>query len=333
MAPAVRNELQLRIEHSVLDPARPLGDDVLTAVVFGHDTPCPADPRCVRVDLAPLQAKPYAEVWRAPGSVRRGTHGLIRYTEHEQCLAGCIEVDDDRFGGLAEAAEPAYAQLLDFPAESTHPHIWRIWTFITDVNHGAGDEERYRLFCLGRARGFARSGGLGESTFPAATAVGKRRGDRTLQICWMGGKTPGTAIENPRQVSAYLYPRKYGPEAPRFCRAMLLPGPKLLVSGTASIAGHESVHEDDLTGQFAETMLNLDSLRAQMWLQRQADADTPVQTLTKVYLRNRSDAAFVEKALQSRQGGDAPIIVLEADICRSELLLEIELITQCRPSA
>jgi chorismate lyase/3-hydroxybenzoate synthase len=328
MPPASRSELQVLIEHSVLDPATPLGDDVLAAVVFGSETPCPADPRCVRVDLAPLQSAPYAEIWRAPGRVRRGTHGPIRYTEHEQCLAGCIEVEEDRFGGLAEAAEYAYAQLLDFHAESTHPYIWRIWNFITDVNEGTGDDERYRLFCLGRARGFARSVGSGGSGFPAATAVGKRRGDRTLQICWMAGRTPGTAIENPRQLSAYLYPRKYGPEAPRFCRAMLLPGPKLLVSGTASIAGHESVHEDDLGAQLAETILNLESLQDPLLSQRQTDAGALVQTLVKVYLRNRADAAFVEGALHSRLGSDARIIVLEADICRSELLLEIESITK-----
>ena len=44
----------LRGTFEALDPSRPLDDDVLTAIVFGSSTPCPADPRTVRIDLEPL---------------------------------------------------------------------------------------------------------------------------------------------------------------------------------------------------------------------------------------------------------------------------------------
>jgi hypothetical protein len=58
-------------------------------------------------------------------------------------------------------------------------------------------------------------------------------------------------------VSAYDYPRQYGPAAPSFSRAALTPDPLLLISGTASIVGHASVHLGDVTAQLEETLANL----------------------------------------------------------------------------
>ena len=84
--------------------------------------------------------------------------------------------------------------------------------------------------------------------YAAATAIGLPSPPDQLHVHWLATKQPGIAIENPRQVSAFAYPRDYGPVAPGFSRAMLLPGdtPLLLISGTASIVGHASQHPDTL---------------------------------------------------------------------------------------
>ena len=122
-------------------------------------------------------------------------------------------------------------------------------------------QERYKLFCLGRARAFAAVHATSPDIgYPAASAVGKPRGVRTLQVCWLAGREAGTTLENPRQVSAYDYPRQYGPAAPSFSRAALTPDPLLLISGTASIVGHASVHLGDVAAQLEETLANLDNL-------------------------------------------------------------------------
>ena len=248
--------------------------------------------------------------------------------EDGHCLAGWIELEERRFGGLVEASEAAYRGLLRFHAQSPFRHVWRVWNFITAINEGEGDEERYRLFCLGRARALAAAHAASpDIVYPAASAVGKPTGARTLQVCWLAGRNPGETLENPRQVSAYDYPRRYGPAAPSFSRAMLTPHPMLLISGTASIVGHASVHPGDAAAQLEETLANLDGLLRQAHARAGlGSARLGPESLVKVYLRNGTDTAAIESRLRERLGQEVPFLVVAADICRSELLLEIEVV-------
>jgi chorismate lyase/3-hydroxybenzoate synthase len=318
----------LHAAYSRLRAGDTLGDDVLAAIVFGGTAPCPDDPRCLRIDLEPLGGAGLSEVWRGAGPARIGTTGPIRHVDDGHCLAGWIELDESRFGGLVEASETAYRGLLRFHAQSPFRHVWRIWNFITDINEGKGDEERYKLFCLGRARAFAATHATSPDIgYPAASAVGKPRGARTLQVCWLAGRGPGEALENSRQVSAYDYPRQYGPAAPSFSRAMLTPHPMLLISGTASIVGHASLHPGDTAAQLEETLANLEGLLRQAHTRRGfGSTRLGPDSLVKVYLRNGSDAAAVESRLRERLGHEVPFLILAADICRPELLLEIEVV-------
>ena len=318
----------LRVDYSTLTTDESLGDDVLAVVVFGGKTSCPEDPRCLRIDLDPLAGAGLSEVWRGSGPARIGTTGPIRHVEDGRCLAGWIELDERRFGGLVEASEAAYRGLLRFQAQSPYRHVWRVWNFVTDINEGEGDEERYRLFCLGRARAFAATRAASSDIgYPAASAVGKPRRARTLQVCWLAGRHAGMALENPRQMSAYDYPRRYGPAAPSFSRAMLTPDPLLFISGTASIVGHASVHPGDVAAQLEETLANLESLLGHARSRTGfGPAGLGPASLVKVYLRRPADAAVVESRLRERLGQDIPFLILAADICRSELLLEIEVV-------
>ena len=316
----------LRGTFETLDPSRPLDDNVLTAIVFGSSTSCPADPRTVRIDLEPLAGDCHSEVWRGRGASRIGTARPIRYVENGDVFAGWMSIEESRFGGLLEATETAYLALLRLHAESPYRHLWRTWNFLAEINEGQGDDERYRRFCLGRARAFAATQDHPSmTTYPAASAVGKQGGPHSLQVCWIAGCEAGSTIENPRQVSAYDYPRQYGPAAPRFSRAMVVPGPLHLISGTASIVGHASLHEEDLDAQLRETLMNLDALLERVRPDgRPQSAKLDCNSLVKAYVRHRGDAAAVEKTLRERLGGAVPILILAADICRSELLVEIE---------
>ena len=326
MVLAPDNAPELRASYEALDPREALGADVLAAVVFGSETPCPPDPRCLRIGLEPVLGAGLVEVWRGSGDARVGTMGPIRYVEDGKHFAGWIDLDESRFESLVEAAEAAYLGLLSFHASSPYRHVWRLWNFITDINDGPGDTERYKLFCLGRARAFAAAHakwlGIG---YPAASAVGKVGGARTLQVCWFAGREPGLAVENPRQVSAYHYPRRYGPAAPSFSRAIVAPGPLLLVSGTASIVGHASMHRGDTLAQLRETLANLDML-----LQRAhasgalLSARFEAASLLKVYLRHGGDAAIVDRCLREHFGDEVAVLAVVADICRADLSIEIE---------
>ncbi len=297
---------------------RELPDDVLFAVTFG-DTAAPAGG--VRVGLKPLAGADLVEAWYATSKVRRGSSGDIRYSADEHFLAGVIEVDETRAGGIVASATYAYRELAAFLAQGEHPHLLRTWNYFDAINEGAGDAERYRGFCTGRVAGL---GSHRQEQHPAATVIGRRDGERVLQVYWLAGRQPGVALDNPRQVSPWRYPREYGETAPTFSRAMLVSTDLLLVSGTASIVGHASHHAGDITRQLREIITNLESL-----LLRAHEHVPPLPatfgpgTRLKAYVRNSEDAVLVTEQLRMALPG-TPFLALQGDVCRNDLLVELD---------
>jgi len=299
-----------------------LDSDILGAVAFG-DAADVADARLLHVQLAVPRGGGLVELWRGAGPVEQGTEGPIRYAHDRNLLFGILELDERQYGGIQGAAQAAYEAIGDFQRRRDQQHLLRMWNYIGDINRGSGDAERYKQFCLGRSRGFAN---IPEWAFPAATAVGRRDGLPLLQLCWLAGRQAGRPVENPRQVEAYHYPRQYGPAPPSFCRAINVPGGQLMVSGTASIVGSDSVHAGDLRAQLDETALNLRRVleAAAAGTQAQAQSGLPPGTVVKAYLRDSLAAPLAAARLEEILGGDVRILALEADICRSELLVEVE---------
>jgi chorismate lyase/3-hydroxybenzoate synthase len=322
--------LALRASYETVADGRPPGDDTLLAVAFGSHARCPEDPRYLNIDLAPLAGTGSVEVWRGAGPVSVGRAGHVRYAEDGEHCAGWLRVEEAAAGNLAEATELAYRSLLRFQAQSPYRNVWRMWNYVADINAGEGDEERYRQFCLGRARAFAAEMADAPAIgYPAASAVGKRGSPHTLEVCWIASRSPGATVENPRQVSAYAYPREYGPASPSFSRATVTADRLLLVSGTASIVGHASVHAGNLAAQIDETLRNISTLVERSVTERLIHpAPLNRNSVVKVYLRDAADAADVEKELRQRLGPAVPLLLLAADICRSDLLIEIEVAHQ-----
>ena len=301
--------------------------ETLAVLGFGALAPSSAaidDPRYLHVPLSPLReaAAPY-EVWRSAGPVATGREGAIRYSHDGALMFGVLEWEEPD-GGILHASAHAYAALVAFWRDSDYPHLLRIWNYFDAITLGEGDGERYRQFCVGRVQGL---GDVDTRTLPAATAIGSRDGRRVLQVYWLAAREPGLPLENPRQVSAYRYPREYGPQSPTFARALLPPTPRvpLLLSGTASIVGHASQHADSLRAQLDETLTNLDSLLGAA--RERAPTLSPHLDGTsrlKVYVRDATDADAVAAQLEARLGTRVPWLMLHADVCRRELLVEIE---------
>jgi len=309
-------------DYATLPRDSALPSDVLAAVVFGDAYSHLADPRCIRVGLPPIGGRGVAELWRAVGRVETGRTDLIKFAFDGQRLAGVIEIDEREHGGLAAAARLAYAAIERFQSTSRFPYVLRVWNYFDRINHGSADEERYKQFCAGRAAGL---GPHPTARYPAASALGRRDGVPTLQVYWLAARAPGAPLENPRQVSAYHYPRWYGPAAPRFSRAMLASGPLLMISGTASVVGHASRHPGDLASQIDETLANLASVLDRATAMEPAiPARWGAESLLKVYLRERSSADAAAARLAARLPAGVRYMILEADICRSELLVEID---------
>ena len=309
-----RNHPPVLTLHTNIDdvPATALG-----AIVYGIDARdrCSQrrDPRLAGVSLDVAPGSACVEAWHMHGEVRSGTQNGIAFRASHDHLFAVLEIDERLHGGAYGAALEAYSRIVAFHKGGDYPYPWRIWNFIDAINEGEGDEERYRQFCLGRAQGLGQALG----THPAASAVGRRDGDRTLQVIWLAGRAPGRHIENPRQVSAFNYPRQYGPAAPSFSRAMRL-GNQLFISGTSSIVGHKTLHAGDVAAQLNETIDNLETVT------RAAGIGHGRPEALKAYVRHARDRAAVVQGIRARcQPAPASCIVL-ADICRSDLLVELE---------
>lgn len=316
---------QLRVEYCQ-DSLESLLADPCTLAVLGFGDSAPGsheDPRFFNTHLEPLLSPAPFEVWRTDGEVSREKQGDIAWAHSGGLAFGSMTIEESSLGGIRSAAEAAYTRLLDHLQNSAHPALLRTWNYVDAIVEGAGDRERYREFCVGRARG------IGERlvAFPAATGIGLRDGRRTLRIYWLAGRLAGTAIENPRQVAAWRYPRQYGPQPPSFSRATLPTETslQLLLSGTASVVGHSSLHADCVALQVDETFKNFASL-LELVAARQPRIPTAfgAHSVLKVYLRDRTDASALNAALARHLAPEVPRLVLLADICRPELRVEID---------
>ena len=92
------------------------------------------------------------------------------------------------------------------------------------------------------------------------------------------------------------------------------------ISGTASIVGYETVHHGDVEKQTTETLLNIRTL-----LQQEPDYIAGQgKMLLKIYLRNMHDLDIVRARVTEEFGSSCSAVYLHSNICRSDLLLEIE---------
>ena len=290
--------------------------DTLAVFDFGDGMDDISDPRHWRVPLPPLGNEPSRECWSVEGKVTHGFAGKLRWAAGGSWRFVAVEVGEAECGGIEAASERAYALLLAHVAASPERYLQRIWNYLDAINAGEGDGERYRLFCNGRARGLAA---CGITTYPAATAIGHHGRPGLLQVYALCATEPGEALENPRQVSAWKYPRQYGPTAPSFARAMQLPGGALAISGTAAVIGHASHHAGDVNAQADEAIANLHAL-----LERAALPAFNASSPLKVYVRRPQDIEPIRAALARRLDPAVPRILLHGDICRRELLVEID---------
>lgn len=269
------------------------------------------------------------EIWYSAESCRSGVSAGIRFRVDDNVLYGVIDVEESAYRGgplpLQQAAEDAYRRIFALLDRESCPYLWRAWNYLADINAERDGLERYRQFNIGRHDAFVVSGRLAQGKVPAACALGTTRGP--LTIAFMAGRTPPTPIENPRQVSAYHYPSQYGPRSPTFSRAAFahLPGQELLfISGTASIVGHRTLHVGDIAGQTRETLANIAALLESANGLTRSTPYTMSELSLRAYIRHGEDYPSVQAIVEAQVGSDAPVVYVQADICRHDLLVEIE---------
>lgn len=310
---------------TLLDPSA-LGKAPLGALAYGQ----PAQPAWVSGVDAPLLAgdAAMADLWLSGERIASGSSGSAQWRTDGHWMLGSIDLHEDG-QGLEQAAEAAYHDLFQALQDAACPHLLRVWNYLPRINEDGGGLERYRQFNMGRQKAFLDAGQAAYEGAPAACALGVQRG--ALSIRFLAGQRAPLPIENPRQVSAYRYPAAYGPRPPTFSRAALAEigdgQLALFISGTASIVGHATVHPDDIAEQTRETLRNL-SVIVQAASERGSARFDLGMLHPVVYVRHVDDTPRVREVLAEALGPDAPFlhhaVYLQADICRQDLLVEIE---------
>jgi chorismate lyase/3-hydroxybenzoate synthase len=287
---------------------------------------------CMHVAMQRLDAgDAVCEVWQGSGQLAQGKHGNIQYSHDDDILFGVITLPETLFAAgtgktpLQQSAEAAYRQVFALLDALDYPYPYRFWNYIADINAHSFGLERYRQFNLGRQDAFLAHGRDVTGSVPAACALGSSHGP--LTIAFLAGRAAPLSIENPRQTSAYAYPKQYGPRSPTFSRACLVnlgQEEVLFISGTASVVGHATLHPADVVAQTRETMANIKAVLAEAnRLSSQSGFDL-AGLHYRVYVRQASDLAQIHRELMHCVGDTLNAVYLQADVCRQDLLLEIE---------
>jgi len=293
-----------------------------------------AEHPCVVVDTPPLDAPAdLIELWRTSEPVVAGRDGQVRYSTTRDVLFGSVAMSEDArdneaasdSDSLRRVTQEAVRDIFRVLDRLGYPHLLRVWNYFPRINLETAQIERYRQFNIGRQEGYEACGRSLTSNVPAACALGSVAGP--LVVYFFAVRTPPLVIENPRQASAYNYPQQYGPRSPTFSRAVVSSiGEQdlLFVSGTASILGHRTVHAGDVAAQTRESLANIDAVVTAANAVASRNKFAMEHLNFKVYVRNPSDLERVRSELRRSVGNSAHVLYLQADICRSDLLMEIE---------
>lgn len=208
--------------------------------------------------------------------------------------------------------------LEQFPIEN----IVRQWNYIERITDFDGTEQRYQMFNNARSDFYHKA--LWSKGYPAATGIGMDLGGLLIDldaVVLYDVNHKIVPIDNKLQVAAHAYSTEVLEEAdnkkttPKFERAKSIDadGHRLIyISGTAAIRGEESLRDVEIEEQTVVTMENI----------AQLIDDAPL-VLLRVYLK---EASFYAKArdVLNRNYSHIPTIYTVADVCREELLIEIE---------
>ena len=219
--------------------------------------------------------------------------------------------------------------------------VVRTWIYVNQIT--AGEEGRQRYQELNRARtDFYRDVQFGAKAsanaapgviYPASTGIGTGGKNIAMACMAITSNRPDVFIlplENPQQTAAYGYHAKYSPQSPKFSRAMaLVQGHFIttLVSGTASIVDSKTVHVGDVVRQTEQTIDNIERLIAPENFSRHGlpGGGATLRDIAKlrVYVKHQDDYRAC-RAVVERRLPRVPCIYLQADVCRPDLLVEIE---------
>jgi enamine deaminase RidA (YjgF/YER057c/UK114 family) len=229
----------------------------------------------------------------------------------------------------ASRARRAFARMEAILARERmdYGHVLRQWNYVERLLdfEGCPGCQPYQAFSDVRSARYARADF--PAGYPASTGIGQAAGGVLIEFVALDGPPEARveALTNPRQVDAHRYsdgvlvgapdPETGGRTPPKFERGKLVARAgeeTVFVSGTAAILGEKSVAEGDVT---AQTTTSVENVRAIL-------GGRPPRYL-RAYVKHAADIPEVRRVCE-RAFGTIPSLCVVADVCREELLVEIE---------
>ena len=255
---------------------------------------------------------------------KRDDTEILVGTVQDNASKNCRENSENVFGAFGKLLDN-----FDFPVYS----IIRQWNYLEDILGFDGEEQRYQEF--NNVRSVFYSEHFKKTGYPAATGIGMNRGGVMIEFVALNTEKAHTKpLDNPEQIAAHGYSEKVlvggktcTKTTPKFERARYLEmfDKKLIfISGTASIRGEKTVGIGDAEEQTVVTIENIQRLYSPDILAQLPDNNLQAKYgHARVYVKNRKDFALIKKTFK-RYYGNLPVVYIIADICRDDLLVEIE---------
>lgn len=217
--------------------------------------------------------------------------------------------------------------------------VVRQWNYIERITEYDNDDYQHYQ-CFNDARTHFYDGENWDKGYPAATGIGTSFGGIVIDFdAVLSSRVEVITLDNELQVPAHVYSQDVllGEEdtilkeksTPKFERGKTLACDKAAmsyISGTAAIRGEESLESMDILRQTIVTMENIDFLVSVNNLRKygvKSPLSKPHYRTLRVYLKNGSDLYKVQQYLNDKYP-EASKCYLLADVCRDELLIEIE---------
>lgn len=217
--------------------------------------------------------------------------------------------------------------------------IVRQWNYIEQITKTTKGQQNYQVFNDSRTRFYKKT--IWNNGYPAATGVGTSCAGVMVDLDAfhsIGADKRVYSLNNSLQVPAHAYSATvlYGEEGklaepkttPKFERAKLVVSDDkglIYISGTAAIRGELSLENVEIEEQTRITIENIEHLISEETLYAAGirSAAVPQVCALRIYLK---DPSFYEKSREivSQKYNGVPSVYLMADVCRNELLIEIE---------
>ncbi len=217
-------------------------------------------------------------------------------------------------------------------------NIDRQWNYIERITHCDGGLQNYQVFNDARTKFYAPT--HWDAGYPAATGIGTTAGGVMVEFDAANlSNTRTVALDNELQVAAHAYSQEVllgeatQKTTPKFERARAIvyqsvfgdSHTQIYISGTAAIRGEESLTGQDISAQTAATLGNIAYLISAENLDKHGirPQTMPALRYMRVYLKYASDYEQAQKII-SNLYPMVPAVYVISDVCRDELLIEIE---------